>query len=96
MDSTPDSNDQDPPGINDATPMDTDNQQTTAELFPIGDSNVSTSIESVTGQENCQSTCDTQEDLVDSGQTDTNTELVPEDTNVRVKIIIIININFLK
>lgn len=80
--------DQGPSGVDDVAPMDTDNQQAAEMLPDIGDSSVSAPAENATGQENCQSISDVihQEDNVDSVEkADSNMELNPEDTNVRLK-----------
>lgn len=87
---------QDSTGVNDATPIDTDNQQQTDMLPGIGDeAEVSTLVENVTGQENCQSISDVMhEDSVDSGSKAVdNMELILEDTNVRLKNMFIMNKN---
>lgn len=90
MDADPTTDDQGPSGVDDAisTPLDTEcNQQITEMLPGIGDASVSTPVEDVTAQEDCQSISDfTQEDNLNPGdKADNNMELNPEDTNVRLK-----------
>lgn len=91
---------QDPSGVNDATLMDTDDQQKSEMLNPgIGDeaAEVLALVENKTVQENCQSISDvTHEDSMDSGnKADDNMESVLEDANVRLKIGLLNKNNYL-
>ena len=80
---------QEPSGVNDATLMDTDDQQKSDMLNPsISDeAELLASVENTTAEENCQSISDvTHEDSMDSGnKADDNIESILEDTNVRLR-----------
>ena len=79
---------QEPSGVNDATLMDTDDQQKSDMPNPsISDeAELLASVENTTAEGNCQSISDvTHEDSMDSGnKADDNMESILEDTNVRL------------